>query len=285
MRRFLSLISAVALFSACNQTKTDEQIIARVGEEYMTFEELVSAIPNDLSPEDSTELAENLIQNWMNRQLMYDKALYNLGAEQKEIEDQVEKYRKELFIFEYEKELVNQKLDTSVSMSEVETFYEENQDIFQLNDYILKVRYMKLKPNSPELDEVELWMKSDDLDNQDLLMDYCHKYAVSCFKDTSWVYLNELLRQLPIEVYNKESFLRTGNFVHFNDPENLYLLYIRALKSKNTLSPIELEVNRIKSLILNKRKIELLGAIRRSLYRDATRNGKAEKYDKPQVPK
>lgn len=285
MTRTAIFIIVTSLTASCGKAVTDdEKAIARVGGEYMTFGELRSAIPDNLSPEDSAELAESAIQTWMSRQLMYEKALYNLDAEQKEIETQVEKYRQELFIFEYEKQLVNQKLDTAVSMSEVEAFYADNQDMFQLNDYILKVRYMKLKPNSPDLNKAETWMKSEVPQDHDQLMDYCHKFALNCFNDSNWVYLNELLRELPIEVYNKESFLRSGNFVRFNDPENLYLLYIRSFKSKNTLSPLELEVANIKNLILNKRKIELLAAIRRSIYRDATSTGKAEKYDKPQIP-
>jgi len=258
--------------------------VARVGDHYYTFQELTASIPNDLRAEDSAELATNLIQNWMTRELMFDKAQFNLGEELADIEDRVEKYRKELFIFAYEKEVVRQKLDTAITNEEVAQFYDENQDIFQLNDYILKVRYTKLLPNSPDLDKVEEWMKSKKQEALDNLSDYCHKYAVKCFYDSNWVYFNELLRELPIEVYNKAYFLRTGNFVRFNDADHLYLLYIQDLQSKNTLSPLELERGRIKNLILNKRKMELINAVRRSLYKDALSDGKAEVYDKPQIP-
>jgi hypothetical protein len=256
-------------------------VIARVGEATFSMSDLRASIPDDLEAEDSTEITQNLVQNWMNRELMFEKAKYNLVSEQEDIEKQVEKYRKELFIFAYEKELVNQKLDTAVSFQEIESFYSENQDVFQLNDYILKVSYMKLKPNSPDLEKVKNWMVSKNNKDQELLQDYCHKYAVSCYNDSSWVFFNELLRELPIEVYNKESFLRTGKFVTFSDSEHLYYLLINAIQSKNTLSPLELEKQRIKNLILNKRKIELLNSIRRSLYKEAQRGGKAEIYDKP----
>jgi hypothetical protein len=179
--------------------------------------------------------------------------------------------------------MVNQKLDTNISESEIKEFYNENQQIFLLNDYILKVRYVKLKQNSPDIEEVEQWLQSNELEAQQKLDEYCLKYAVQQYTDSSWVYLNELLRELPIEVYNKESFLRSGNFVRFTDLEHLYLLHILELQSKNTLSPLDLESGRIKNLILNKRKIELLTSIRGQLYRDGMSSGKVKIYKKPQL--
>lgn len=271
------------LFASCVTEEEREAIVARVGDQYLTYSELSELIPNDLSLEDSTELATNIIQNWMNEELMFGKAQYNLLTEQLEIEAQVEKYRKELFIFEYEKEVINQKLDTGISAEEISKFYDENQDIFQLKDYILKVRYTKLLPNSPDQDKVVKWMKMDDDESRENLLDYCHRYAVSCYNDSNWVFFNQLLRQLPIEVYNKESFLRKGKFVQFTDAEHLYYLYVIDIQSKNTLSPLELEVDRIKGLILNSRKIELLNTIRTSVYREAIRKGNAEKYDEPKI--
>jgi len=230
-------------------------------------------------------MANTIIQSWMNRELLFDKSQYNLLEEQLTIEEQVSLYRKELYIFAYEKELLNQKLDTMVSEQAIEQFYQENPDIFQLNDYILKVRYIKVKPNSPDLEKVEKWMeRSADDEAQEKLQDYCHKYAVKCFYDSNWVFLNDLLRELPIEVYNKESFLRSGKQVRFSDNEHLYILTILDLQSKNTLSPLNLERIRIRNLILNKRKIELLNTIRKRIYRDAISSGKAELYAKPQLP-
>lgn len=272
------------MLTACQQGSKKESVVARVGERYLTFEELKASIPNDLTAEDSTELASTLIQTWINRELMYSQARFNLREGSTDIEDRVEKYRQEMYIFAYEKEQVNQKLDTNFTNEEILAFYDENQEIFQLNDYILKVRYVKLKLNSPELDRIETWIQSEDEDDLEQLTEYCHKYAVKYHNDTNWVYFNDLLRELPIDVYNKESFLRSDNIVRFKDPEHIYLLSIRDLQSKNTLSPLELERERIKSLILNKRKLELLSSIRRNLYKNAQSRGEITVYDKPQLP-
>ncbi|MBT3648771.1 MAG: peptidyl-prolyl cis-trans isomerase [Flavobacteriales bacterium] len=281
--RILIFILVGILAFSCQSERSKEPIVVQIGEKYLTLSELRESIPDDLTAEDSTELASTQIQSWINNELMYDKARYNLDQEVSNIELRVDKYRKELFIFAYEKEMVNQKLDTNISESEIKEFYNENQQIFLLNDYILKVRYVKLKQNSPDIEEVEQWLQSNELEAQQKLDEYCLKYAVQQYTDSSWVYLNELLRELPIEVYNKESFLRSGNFVRFTDLEHLYLLHILELQSKNTLSPLDLESGRIKNLILNKRKIELLTSIRGQLYRDGMSSGKVKIYKKPQL--
>lgn len=262
----------------------EEPVVAKVGERYFTKSELMAAIPNDLNPEDSAEMAGNLIQNWINRELMFEKAQFNLEGVEEEINQRVDKYKKELFIFAYEKEQVIQKLDTNISNDEIFEFYNENQDMFQLNDYILKIRYVKLKSNSPGQDKVEQLIQSDSDEDLEELTEYCHKYAVKYYNDTNWVFFNELLIELPIDVYNKDAFLRSDNVVTFEDDEHIYYLSIRDLQSKNTLSPLNLERARIKSLILNKRKIELLSSIRTRLYKDALAQGKVIRYDKPQLP-
>jgi len=272
------------LLASCSNTVEQELVIAQAGKNTFTFKELKTFIPNDLTAEDSTELAINMIQTWVNRELMYSKARFNLDDVEADIENRVESYRKELYIFAFEKEQVAQKLDTNFTENEILSFYDENQEIFQLNDYILKVRYVKLKLNSPNVEEVEKWVQSEETEDIEQLTEYCHKYAVKFFNDTNWVYFNELLRELPIEVYNKETFLRSDNLVTFTDPEFLYILSIRDLQSKNTLSPIDLERGKIKSLILNKRKLELLSLIRRKLYQEAQSKGNVIIYDKPQLP-
>ncbi|NQV53719.1 MAG: hypothetical protein HQ500_11075 [Flavobacteriales bacterium] len=270
--------------AGCQETESKDPVIAKVGDNYLSYAELKASIPNDLTAEDSTELATNLIQTWINRELMFSQAQYNLQGIETDIEDRVEKYRKELYIFAYEKEQVNQKLDTVITEEEIIAFYDENQEIFQLNDYILKVRYVKLALNSPNQLEVQTWIQSEEAEDLEALTEYCHKYAVKYFNDTNWVYFNELLRELPIEVYNKESFLRSDNLVEFTDPEHIYFLSIRDLQSKNTLSPLELEHERINSLILNKRKLELLSSIRSKLYKTAVSKGNVTSYEKPQIP-
>lgn len=254
-----------------------------MGDKVLTLDELNESIPDELVAADSTELANSLIQSWINEELVYEKAKYNLGASSELIEKQVASYRKELFIFEYEKQQVHQKLDTTISEREIIAFYDENQESFQLNDYILKVRYVKLQFNSPDLTDVEQWLQSADSVDRAELTNYCHSYAVKYYDDTSWIYLNELLRELPIEVYNKESFLRTGNLVKFQDDEHQYLLFIEKIQSKNTLSPLELERDRIKNLILNRRKLELLSSIRTSLYKEGISKRNVVRYDKPQI--
>ncbi len=283
MRNVLSFLFPLLLV-ACQQKSTEEPVVAQVDDRYLTKAELMAAIPNDLPSEDSLEMAGNIIQNWINRELMYEKAQFNLHGVEEDINQRVEKYRKELFIFAYEKEQVAQKLDTNISEKEILEFYDENQEMFQLNDYILKVRYVKLKTNSPDQEKVEQWIQSEDQEELDKLTEYCHKYAVKYYNDTNWVFFNELLIELPIEVYNKESFLRSDNVVTFEDPEHVYYLSIRDLQSKNTLSPLNLERKRIKSLILNKRKLELLSLIRTRLYKDALAQGKVTRYDKARIP-
>ena len=73
---------------------------------------------------------------------------------QKDFQKQLEDYRKTLIIYSYEKELIRQKLDTNVAQEEIKAFYEENKQNFNLRDDILKVRYLKVAKNAPQIKKI-----------------------------------------------------------------------------------------------------------------------------------
>lgn len=283
-RRTILLVGLASVFFACGREKPEVPVLARVGENYLLISDLQKSLPNGLSPEDSAEMASNFVQAWLTQQLLLKQARLNLSTEVAEIEKQVENYRNDLLIYAYEKELVRQKMDTSVSQSEILEFYSNNQDMFQLKDYILKVRYLKLQKNSPKLSKVEEWIQSSDPDDQGQLKDYSSRFALKFFSDTNWVYFSDLLKELPLDVYNEEAFLRSNNFVQFESPEHLYMIYVIDMQSKNTLAPLELQQQQIRNLILNKKKLELLATTRKKIYRDALSRGQAEIYVKPKLP-
>ena len=58
----------------------------------------------------------------------------------------------------------------------------------------------------------------------------------------------------------------------------MYLVYIKDYKLKETISPLELERDKIKNIILNKRKIKLLSAIRDGLLEEGKDKNNVQYY-------
>lgn len=176
------------LILACNQTY-QEDFVVKVGDEYLTREELSKVIPLTSSPEDSTKLAINHINNWIRKQVVLNQAEINLSDLQKDVEIQLEEYKKDLIIYKYESQLLKQKLDTSISSIEIENYYAQNQELFRLKDYALRVAYVKTKSDTENIDEVASQLSRFNENDSVAIFQYCEDYANKCFINSQeWVY-------------------------------------------------------------------------------------------------
>ena len=159
------LLALLVLFTvSCGlfQDNDSDRPLARVHEKYLYESDVVGLIKQGTSAEDSLNLVQGYIQGWVKQNLIIHLAELNLPDEKKNMQKQLEDYRNDLLIFAYEKELVRQKLDTSVSTKEIEQYYKENQGDFQLKDYIVRVMYVKLEKDPPQLENARKWLRSEE---------------------------------------------------------------------------------------------------------------------------
>ncbi len=171
-------------------------------------------VPFGSSTKDSLELIKKYIDNWVHETLVIQKAESNLSEDKKNVEKQLQDYRNSLITFAYEKELVNQKLDTVVTQNEIEEYYNNNKANFELRDNIIKVIYIKVNKTAPEMKKVKNWYKSDEPKDKEQLASYCHQFAANFYlDDNSWLFFDDLLKEIPIQTYNKELFLQNNRLV------------------------------------------------------------------------
>ena len=275
---FLAL--SLILHSCKNDGKVGDDVIARVYDEYFFKSELASKMPRNYSREDSAQFAEQIVNNWVRQTAVRKFAEQHLTDEQKDFSQQLEDYRNSLVTYAYERELINQKLDTVVDESEITTYYNENIENFKLRSYIVKLRFIKLSPDAPKLKKVESWFKSDGTEDFDKLYDYCRKYAENFyFKDENWLYLEEFLKEVPIDEKDWNNFLKNTKYLKFESGSFLYMIRIYDYKLKDDRSPIALEMEGIKDLILNKRKVELINEMRLDVVIEARKEGNIEITD------
>ena len=267
---------------ACEATSTEDDSgvpVARVGEDYLYQEDLEGIVPPGTSPTDSSLIAETFIQNWVRSRLLLSQAESSLSLQDKDVEKQLEEYRQALLIYAYEKEILNANLDTLISYQEIEEFYLENKSNFELKDYIVKVRYVKLLKDTKQKKKIKKLLDSDLDSDLSELEDICRVEAANYYLDESdWLYFDDLLKEIPIETYNKEQLLRYKKDIEFEDGTFLYLVRIRDYRLKNSISPLSLEQENIQKIILNQRKKELLREYKQKIYDEAEANNKLEYY-------
>ncbi len=277
MKNTVLLILTLVLLS-CNSKDEDQKTqVARVGEAYLYVEDIGDIIPNRTSAKDSIFILKRYVEDWVHDQILVQKAEDNLTEVQKNVENQLKEYRNSLITYAYEKELIQGHLDTVVTNEEIEKYYETHQDDFQLKDNILKVIYVKVSKTAPKLELLRKLCKSENMKDREQLATYCHQFAENFFlNDEAWLFFDDLLKEVPIETYNKELFLKNNRFVEVSDSVSVYFLNIKGFKIRETISPLGFEVNNIKNMILNKRKLELITKMKEDIYNEALNKNKAE---------
>lgn len=277
MKKIIFFIIVSFLFSCGFSGKKENDSVSRVYDEYLYKTDLIGLVPFGTSAKDSISIVGNFINNWIKQKLVIHTAENNLSSKQKDFEKQLEDYRNSLIVFTYEKELIRQKLDTTVSAEEIETYYNKNRNEFLLKDNIVKVWYVKMPVNSANKIAVRNLYKSDAATKKQLLEEYCKKYAVNYYiDDSTWLYFNDLLKEIPIKTYNQENYLKNHRYIEMDDSLYSYFVNIKGFQVKESVSPLGFEKENVKKIILNKRKLKLIEEMQDGIFKEALKNNDFE---------
>jgi|TARA_B110000483_G_C18181684_1_gene537295 hypothetical protein len=285
MRKFPFLLPLVVLFfGGCNLfvPKSETTELARVGSKYLYLVDVKDNIPIQAGLEDSLLIIQESVNKWIEQELLVQRAELNLGKEALDIDKQLQDYRNSLVVYSFEKEFVNQKLDTVVGEQELLNYYQNNTQNFELRDYVVKVLYVKVEKNAPHQKELSKMLTAEeDEELRYSLEDYCRQFATNfMLENETWLYFNDLLKEIPIKTFSIDAFLKKNSYLELEDENFNYFLSIKDFRLKDSVSPFELESNRIKSIILNKRKLDLLSKMRKNLFQDALSNNQIEYFNR-----
>lgn len=259
--------------------KSDHIVVAECYGHKLYAEDLDGVVPTDASRMDSIARVNAFVDSWIRTQLLLHQAEINLPPEELDFSKQLQDYRNSLTIYAYESQILEQYLDTIVSDEEVAAYYEAHKENFQLRATMVKVAYVVLDENCKHLKEFKQVMSRHDTLMMAELDELAEQYALSSFLDVdTWVRLDDLLKKVPLEIYNTESFLKRNRFVSFDKDNLLYLVRFEDYLMEKSVSPLEIEGENIKSIILLKRKKELLRQMNAELYERAEKEKVFEIY-------
>lgn len=278
----ISFISSLFLVSCAEKSREVKNGIVSVNNVHLYSAQLQKVIPPGLTNEDSVEFVEQYIQNWAKEQILVQKAEEVLPAENKDLNYQLEKYRKSLLIYAFEQAFLENRLDTNISQKEIESYYQENIKDFALKGYIIKGYYASFKADSLDYKNLNKWYKLKEADDYINLNSFSQINALSFHLDTTdWVYFGKVLEKLPLEGnIHKSSFIKHKKKINFIENGIAYYLNIIDSKLEDEVSPLSFEIDKIKAIILNKRTQKIRRDLSINLYEDALKSKKIIYYNK-----
>ncbi len=281
MRLFWVGLILVLFFSSCQETKTDKgEIIVSVYGKNLYKTDLGDIFYEGISYNDSVLRSKVYIDRWVRNQLLVRQAENNLDPTQLDFSKRIEEYRTSLIINKYETELINQNLDEEVTENQIYEYYNNNSDEFRLNRDIARVVSVTVAKDSKKKWTFHNMLRDHDSIMVDSIISMAEKYAVAYDMNIEeWRNLNDVVEQYNLKVKDNKSFLGKNKFMVLYD--DLHTTYIRFCECRfiADLTPCELETERIKYIILNNRKKELLEKLYDDLYSKALQDNAFEMYN------
>ncbi len=253
------------------------EVLVRVYDKYLFTSDLKGIVPPGSTVRDSLTIVRTFIQNWVDKELLARKAEENLPDDKKDFSLQLEEYRNSLIVFEYEKMLVKQELDTLVSKADLSAYYEQNRASFMLQEDVMRVDYVVLPLESPEIRRFRKYMRDDDGGERDSLILYASMYAEKLnLMDDQWVKQDEMRKAIPLSNYSFSDYMANRRYFELRDSASLYLVSFRDYLPADSLSPLEMVQDKIRKSIVNKRKNDLIRDMRQRVLQDAIEQNQVE---------
>jgi hypothetical protein len=273
MNRIITLLLLAVIVSSCGSKggKNKRIEVAVAGNSVLYLDQIPMLMAPGSSKTDSAATAQNYINKWIRKELLLQKANENLAQEQREeIDHQLEETRSNLVIYQYERQIMLEKMDTVINDNEIENYYNANPASFTLNSNIVKALYIKVPREVPNLDKIRRLARSNVQADLQELETICYQFAEKFddFKE-QWVPFDRITVELPSEIENEEAFLRRTPFYEVSDSANYYLVNFRDYRVRLATAPYEYVKEDIKRIIWNKRRIEFLQNLENGLYNDA----------------
>ena len=281
MRYFISIIVVSLLMIGCSKNieLKNSDILVKAKGKALHKSVLEENIPSGLSTEDSIIAAEHYIRTWINEVILYDIASKNINNKEN-IEQLVENYRRSLFIYQYEEQLINERLSKGIDDRDLLDYYNKNKDKFKLERPLVKGLYLKVPIEAPQLSEIRRlcrstnkasWEKLESLKlNNGLIFDL--------YID-SWIYFNNLIENFPGEKLYKEDFTVYRKIIEKQDDKFIYFLNITDCLLLGDNAPFEYAQNIVQEILINQRKIDFLKKTEDDLYRRALDKGEIQFYN------
>jgi hypothetical protein len=276
MNRTINLLILVILLISCNNktVQTKRIALAKIGDVILYYDEIPKLLQPGITQQDSAANIQNYINKWAKKELLFMKAEQNLSAELKnEIEKQLHETRANLVIYQYQRQMMLEKMDTTISEGEIESYYATNEKNFHLNSNIVKALFIKVPVETPGIDKIRLWARSNEQKDLQQLESYCYQFAEK-YDDFNedWVTMDKLSVELPQDIVNQDEFLKWNTWFETKDSSSVYMISIRDYRLRYSLAPFEYVRNDIKSIILNNRRFDFLQSLENGIYNEAIKD-------------
>jgi hypothetical protein len=271
----LIFLCGLVVCNACMKVSdvSGDKPVVTVGDWNLTVKQLNEAIPDNLSSQDSVALADDYISRWIRDRLLLHQAEMNLTEKEKDVDKLLEEYRTSLLVHLYQQKMLQEKHLPEVTDQEIETYYNEMQDNFKLQNNIVQGVFLKIPVGVPNQKDLKKWYRSrapEDLVNLEAYaFQYARKYDQFI---EEWISFGRINSSLPEPINNEEHFLKHNKYYETADSLYNYYFVIYHYLLVGQQAPLSFVEERVRAILLNQKRLEFINHLGDDLYDTALKD-------------
>lgn len=280
MPRLLKILFLCLIAYACDHLPSVDQdrVVARAGAHYLYESELEEMLLPQLSAEDSTLLAQSVINTWAKKKLLYDQAVINLDDKtQDKLNELVDEYKLDLWARSYKESVVKSMIDTVVSPAAIQEYYAANKNSFALNESIVQMRYIVLPKDNIDVSLIREHFQLNAPTDKHFLDSLNYQFNRYEIKDSIWFTKREFLRNFPVIASSDfKKYLKKSQFFLFEDSIEVYLFHVNDYRLASENAPFSMVKNTIRKILFNRNKLQYIKQFDQEILQDAIQTNKFE---------
>ena len=268
------------LFRCQGSKDYNSEIVAEYKDIQLTRGDIVTQLPAGVDSTDSIRYAKLYLSQWIEEQILTEKAFEVVGDLKTELLPRVEDYKRKLAILALNNYLIEKQLDTIITPQQIAEYYEKHKSEF-LNKSTL-YQYYYVSTSNADTPELRLRLASNDPKDKAIVVEWCKKNAIDYKLDESWVD-EPTLNKLPAASGCNPAYFTPSKQVCYYVQQAFgkqvlnFFIVNRVLKAGEPL-PIEMVQRKIKNQVLELRKQTLLKEYQENALKEAQANQDVHLY-------
>lgn len=278
------LFFAIVILSfSCKKEEEENTInsnpVVKVYDSYLYANDISNIVPANTSTEDSISIVQSYINNWIQNQLMLNKAESYLEDQKKEIDKKTKEFRNSLMIHKFKETLITTNIDSNIANEKITNYYEAHKQEFKLSSAIVKGYFLKLPKESESFAEFKILFGNTGQVNLDELISFVNLNEGS-FENftTKWVIFSEKMLKMPIVVNDENDFLKRSSTFEAEDDQFYYYMHIIDYMKSREIAPVEHVKNNIANILIQLESSSIIEKYKQDIYDEALKTGDIEYF-------
>jgi hypothetical protein len=281
--RVIFFLGALFLWMSCSKPnensgpdKSKSKVVAKIYDREVLESEIEEITSLAKRKEDSVRIVQLYLDKIALEKALLQRSIGSGLVDMTDIEAKTNEFRNSLINLRFEREYTKKNLDTTFIKTQLKDYFEKNRASFVLNHDIFLAYYIAMPANTPKIEKMKELMRSDKPNDFEELKNQCLRYAnLFSLDNKHWL-------RVPLTFTHEASLLakaiKTKQIVSIEKEDQLYLVRVFDYKFTNQPSPFLYVENDIQTIILNKRKMELLRKLNEQVLDEAKKSNKIEIY-------